>query len=195
MNSHRSEYAKETAEEMASSTIRGVKHIGSSAQDIIEKGQNATTGILESASGYTRGIWGALSEALSNVPPLRYGLYTMLLMSSIPIAIFFGFLGISFTVFASIAVVIVSCLQGGAFILGSTILVPTLFVIGAITLFIFGGFLLAWTFSVGMSKAWDYTSRLFAFSAAEIDQDVKGLERGIKQGMEKELGGYQSYNE
>jgi len=165
----------------AAQTTRGMAGVArDKAQNLAGMGTSVTSQITDG----TRGFFGRITDILNRIPPLKYGVYTMGVLSAIPVAIFLGFLGISFAVLCGIATVIVSLLEGGAVLVGGTFLVPTLFVAGVVTFFIVGGFLLAWVASYALARVWSLISYLFSYANEEIQGDIGAIETGAKRGLQ-----------
>ncbi|RUS29304.1 hypothetical protein BC938DRAFT_480815 [Jimgerdemannia flammicorona] len=140
--------------------------------------------VADTIGEQTRGILGRFNDIMNRFPPLKWGVYTMAILSAIPVAMFIGFLSISFAVLSGIAAVVVSLFEGGAVLLGGAFLLPTLFGAGVVTFFVVGGFLLAWIASFAVTRIWGFVSRMFSNTAMELEGDIRAAEGGVKRGMQ-----------
>lgn len=179
----------QAAERATTKATQITQGISSNARDKMQAAAHYGGEMAEQLTESTRGIFGRIYDFLNRVPPLKYGVYTMAALSAIPLAVFLGFLGISFAVLCCIATVVVSLLEGGAVLIGGTFLVPTLFVAGITTFFIVGAFFLAWLASFALARLRAMVNYLFSFTD-EAQGDMTGVEAGIKRGWQRGGGFY-----
>jgi len=122
-------------------------------------------------------------QYMNAVRPLKVGVYMCGILSALPLAIFIGFLAITFAFLVGSAGVVVTLLEGGAFLVGGAVVTPVLFCSGFVALFIVGGYLLAWLTARAFASIWGYISVVLGKGVEEVEESVEAVERGARRGM------------
>jgi hypothetical protein len=145
--------------------------------------QQVVKGNLETLWDYSVYAVKMTYQYMDAMRPLKVGIYMCGALSALPLAIFITFLAITLAILVGTAGFLVTLLEGGAFVLGGTIVTPVLFCSSFVALFIVGGYALAYVTARLFAKTWGWVCVMLGRGAEEIEEGVQALEKGAKRGL------------
>jgi len=165
-----------TASQTLQTGRQKVAEYGATSQQVVK-------GNLETLWDYSVYVVQMAYQYMNAMKPLKVAVYMCGFLSAVPLAIFIGFLAITFAFFVGSAGVVVTLLESGAFLVGGAVVTPVLFCSGFVTLFVVGGYLLAWLTARAFARTWNWISTILGKGVEEIEEGVEAVERGARRGL------------
>ncbi|OZJ06960.1 hypothetical protein BZG36_00073 [Bifiguratus adelaidae] len=168
-------------EDTCDSTLRARRMMERSARKVDEVTEELPHMIQEAYQSTKQQV----QDLSSRVPGLRYATYAAGVVASLPVLGLGVFLAILLVTSVVGAGIIISVIEGGAIVLGSTILLPVLtFVVGMSFLFVAGS-ALVYAVTIGVRSGGRYVKEFTQQARNQIKSDMERAKRGVEKGLER----------
>jgi hypothetical protein len=168
-------------EDTCDSTLRARRMMERSARKVDEVTEELPHMIQEAYQNTKQQV----QDLSSRVPGLRYATYAAGIVASLPVLGLGVFLAILLVTSVVGAGIIISVIEGGAIVLGSTVLLPVLtFVVGMSFLFVAASALI-YAVTIGVRSGGRYIKEFTQHARNQIKTDMERAKRGVEKGLER----------